>query len=178
MYKIKAIKGNINLSVFDLEALTSKANQTSAEIKAHNIEVGKKFLELVTDYTNQINVIMGELRLPRFNNLQNAQRDDWFMSPCHGGGARASFDFGHGRARITIKFSSECIGEKLSYDFKGELEVYKNWLGHGNSSYEKYKLESVAQIFELGADVIKLHIIDRDVKNHTQKTELEQQLTY
>ncbi len=50
MFTLKAINGNIDLSVFDLKDLTNKANQTAKEIQEHNNQVAQKFVELIKDY--------------------------------------------------------------------------------------------------------------------------------
>ena len=175
MFTLKAINGNIDLSVFDLKALTNKANQTAKEIQEHNNQVAQKFVELIKDYIYKINdVMIDELELPSFKSV-NLHIGDWYLSR-ESNGLSMTFEFGHGRASIKINFFCPREGEKLTYDFSGKIIVWKNW--KDNYAKDVYPLESVAQVFEVGADVIKVHIIDRDVKDYTRKMELEKMLDY
>lgn len=175
MFKLKAIDGQLDLSVFDLKSLTDKANQTAQEIQDHNNQVTQKFLELIKDYIYKINdVMIDELELPTFKS-GNKHIGDWYLSR-ESNGLSMWFEFGHGRASIKITFFCPREGEKLTYDFSGKIIVWKNW--KDNYAKEVYPLESVAQVFEVGADVFKVHIIDRDVKDFNQQRELEKQLIY
>ena len=175
MFTLKAINGNIDLSVFELKDLTNKANQTAKEIQDHNNQVTEKFVELIKDYIYKINdVMIDELELPTFKSV-NKHIADWYLSR-ESNGLSMTFEFGHGRASIKINFFCPREGEKLTYDFSGKIIVCKNW--KDNYAKDVYPLESVAQVFEVGADVFKLHIIDRDVKDHTRRSELEKMLDY
>ena len=177
MFKLKAIDGQLDLSTFDLKSLTNKANQTAKEIQEHNNQVAQKFVELIKDYIYKINdVMINELELPTFKSV-NKHIGDWYLSN-QSNGLSMTFEFGHGRGYIKIIFFCPREGEKLTYDFSGKIIVHKNWKGHCESKKFEYPLESLAQVFEVGADVIKVHIIDRDVKDHTRKLELEKMLDY
>jgi hypothetical protein len=176
MFLLKAVDGQLDLTTFDLKALTNKANQTAQEIEKHNQQVVDKFKELIQDYMNKINnIVIDDLELPSFGSINGKNFGYWNVLK-HSDGLQSEFKFGHGRASIYIRFNAPKVGEKYTYDFKGNIRVFKNW--NGNSENFEYPLESVAQVFEVGADVFKLHIIDRDVKDHTRRTELERQLVY
>jgi hypothetical protein len=171
MFKLKSIDGQLDLTMFDLKALTDKANQTAKEIENHNNQVREHFLELVNDYFIKINSIMiGELNLKPF-----VKNSSYMSYSC---GLFYNIEFGHGGASVSITFICPREGEKLSYDFSGTIKVYKNWKGYlGGKSFE-YPLESVAQIFEVGADVFKVHIIQRDVEDYERRRELQLMLDY
>lgn len=177
MFKLKSIDGQLDLTMFDLKALTDKANQTAKEIENHNNQVREHFLELIKDYNYKIDdILINELNLPSFESI-NKHIGDWYI--CNGSnGLSMTFIFGHGVASISITFICPREGEKLSYDFSGTIKVYKNWKGYlGGKSFE-YPLESVAQIFEVGADVFKVHIIERDVEDYARRKELQLMLDY
>jgi hypothetical protein len=176
MFTLKAIDGNLNLSGFDLSALTNKANQTAQEIEKHNQQVVDKFKELIQDYMNKINnIVIDDLELPSFDSINRNAFGFWNVLK-HSDGLQSEFKFGHGRASIYIRFNAPKVGDKYTYDFKGSIRVFKYW--NDKAENFEYPLESVAQVFEVGADVFKVHIIERDVKDYAQQRELEKQLTY
>jgi len=175
MFKIIANKGQIDMSMFDLSQMTEKANQTANEIGYHNALVEESFLYMVKDYLHEMDLIMGDINLPCFRSI-NWENFPRFYVTQGANGLSIGFQFGHGRGNIKVYFKTDRVDGILSFDFKGTVEIYKDWLR--GSSFNSYKLESVAQIFDLGADVIKLHIIDRDVKDYAQRKKLESLLTY
>jgi hypothetical protein len=176
MFKLKAIDGQLDLTTFDLKALTNKANQTAQEIEKHNQQVVDKFRELIQDYMNKINnIVIDDLELPSFGSINGNNFGYWNVLK-HSDGLQSEFKFGHGRAGIYIRFNAPKVGEKYTYDFKGSIRVFKHW--NDKAENFNYSLESVAQVFEVGADVFKIHIIDRDVKDFNQQRELERQLIY
>ena len=176
MFLLKAVDGQLDLTKFDLKALTNKANQTAQEIEKHNQQVYNKFFELIQDYINKINnIVIDDLELPSFENVHRKFLGSNYILK-ESNGLRSSYEFGHGRASITIHFNAPKEGEKYTYDFSGKIKVYKNW--NDKSINFEYPLESVAQVFEVGADVFKLHIINRNVNDHTRRRELERQLVY
>ena len=178
MFLLKAVDGQLDLTTFDLKALTNKANQTAQEIEKHNQQVVDKFKELIQDYMNKINnIVIDDLELPSFNGINGNDFGRWSILK-HSDGLQSEFKFGHGRASIYIRFNAPKVGNKYTYDFKGSIRVYKNWKGYLEGKNFEYPLESVAQVFEVGADVFKIHIIDRDVKDFNQQKELERQLVY
>ena len=172
MFTLKAIDGDLNLSGFDLSALTNKANLSAQEIKHHNQQVYEKFRELVVDYMNKINdVMLDDLELPSF---ETGNKEFYIYNTAMG--LHIKFYFGHGRGSVHLEFKTPYEGKKLSYEFKGVISVIKHW--HDKVDNQNHNLESVAQLFEVSADVLKLHIIQRDVKDFYQQKELEKQLTY
>jgi hypothetical protein len=174
MFTLKAIDGQLDLTTFDLKALTNKANQTAQEIEKHNQQVYDKFKELIQDYMNKINdIVIDDLELISFGNI-NGNGVGYILK--HSDGLQSEFKFGHGRASIYIRFNAPKVGDKYTYDFKGSIRVFKNWNDKPENFH--YPLESVGQVFEVGADAFKIHIIDRDVKDHKRKMELESQLIY
>jgi len=176
MFKLNAIDGQLDLTTFDLKALTNKANQTAQEIEKHNQQVYDNFKELIQDYMNKINdIVIDDLELSLFGNINGSVLGYWSISK-HSDGLQSEFKFGHGRASIYIRFNAPKVGDKYTYDFKGSIRVFKNW--NGKAENFEYPLESVAQVFEVGADVFKLHIINRNVKDFNQQRELEKQLDY
>ena len=176
MFKLKAIDGQLDLTTFDLKALTNKANQTAQEIEKHNQQVVDKFMELIQDYMNKINnIVIDDLELDSFGSINGNNFGYWNILK-HSDGLQSEFKFGHGRASIYIRFNAPKEGKKYTYDFKGSIRVFKHW--NDKAENFNYPLESVGQVFEVGADVFKVHIIDRDVKDHKRKIELESQLIY
>lgn len=176
MFTLKAIDGQLDLTTFDLKALTDKANQTAQEIEKHNQQVVDNFKELIQDYMNKINdIVIDDLELPSFGNINGNAFSYWSFLK-HSDGLQSEFRFGHGRAAIYIRFNAPKVGDKYTYDFKGSIRVFKNW--NGTPKNFEYPLESVGQVFEVGADAFKIHIIDRDVKDFNQQKELEKQLIY
>ena len=181
MFQIKATRGNVNLSVFDLAELTNKANQTAQEIAEHNAKVQSKFRELVIDYITNLNSILSDLGLRGFENV-NKQFGEHYISFFRDGlGAAYSVGVGDGCKSIRITFNTPMQGEKLTYDFNGVIRIYKAWKEvNGNTirKSEEHKLESVEQVLEVGAGVIKVMIIDRDVENLAQRQELFNLINY
>lgn len=175
MFTIKPKNSQIDLSIFDLQALTNKANETAQEIWQHNNEVYRKFADLVDDYISQINVYMYKLGLPDFVNT-NKHIEKYFISTASG--LYTSYEFGHGLGLVKVSFQTKQVGGKYSYDFQGEIRVSKNWKGYLQGKHYEYPLESVEQILEVGAQVFQLFIIDRDVQDFNQKVILENQLIY
>jgi hypothetical protein len=176
MFTLKAIDGQLDLTTFNLKALTDKANQTAQEIEKHNQQVVDKFKELIQDYMNKINdIVIDDLELPSFGNINGNAFSYWSFLK-HNDGLQSEFKFGHGRAGIYIRFNAPKVGDKYTYDFKGSIRVFKHW--NDKAENFEYPLQSVAQVFEVGADVFKIHIIDRDVKDFNQQRELERQLVY
>jgi hypothetical protein len=176
MFTLKAVDGQLDLSKFDLKALTDKANQTAQEIEKHNQQVVDKFKELIQDYMNKINdIVIDDLELSSFGNINGSALGYWSIFK-HCDGLQSEFKFGHGRAGIYIRFNAPKVGDKYTYDFKGSIRVFKNW--NGTPKNFEYPLESVGQVFGVGADAFKIHIIDRDVKDYARRTELESQLVY
>jgi hypothetical protein len=176
MFTLKAIDGQLDLTTFDLKALTNKANQTAQEIEKHNQQVVDKFKELIQDYMNKINnIVIDDLELPSFGSINGNNFGYWNVLK-HSDGLQSEFKFGHGRASIYIRFNAPKEGKKYTYDFKGTIRVFKYW--NDKPENFEYPLESVGQVFKVGADVFKVHIIDRDVKDFNQRKELERQLVY
>ena len=181
MFELKATKGNIDLSAFDLSSLIEESNQNARDIASHNEEVVKRFRELVLSYYDELSNITSALDLPYFEirgigNNRKQPRD--YKITIYSNGINDSLMFGHGRGYIKISFVApfESCGRRLSCNFKGVIRVGKNWLEH--SSYTEYPLESVSQIIELGQDVIKLHIIDRHIIDSRDQRIEESKLIY
>ena len=186
MFELKATKGNIDLSAFNLSSLIEESNQNARDIASHNEEVVKRFRELVLSYYDELYNITSALDLPYFeignnrpsiNSLVDKQPRDYKIT-IYSNGINDSLMFGHGRGYIKISFAApfESCGRRLSCNFKGVIRVGKNWLEH--SSYTEYPLESVSQIIELGQDVIKLHIIDRNIIDSRDQRIEESKLIY
>ena len=196
MFELKAIKGNIDLSQFDLSSLIEESNQNARDIDSHNEEVIERFKELIYSYYEELCDVCETLNLrlfeinntrdesvPHMRNLRVSRRysetkwkeDRMFFTQQ---GAIQSIEFGHGRGYIKISFAAplESCRRRLSCNFKGVIRIGKNWLEH--SSYTEYPLESVSQIIELGQDVIKLHILDRDIKDIRERMIQESKLIY
>ena len=178
MFELKATKGNIDLSAFDLSSLIEESNQNARDIASHNEEVVKRFKELVLSYYGELSNVTSALDLPYFEigNMDTQRRE--YRITRYSDGLSDRLMFGHGRGYIKISFAApfESCGRRLSCNFKGVIRVGKNWLEH--SSYTEYPLESVSQIIELGQDVIKLHILDRDIKDNRERRIQESNLIY
>ena len=184
MFELKATKGNIDLSVFNLSTLIQESNQNVRDIDFHNLEVIKRFKELVLSYYGELSNVMDKLDLPYFE--VNGYNNLYAHLACGGdyeitlyyNGISESLMFGHGRGYIKIYLAApfESCGRKLSCNFTGTIRIGKRWLEH--SSYKEYPLESVSQIIELGQDVIKLHILGRDIKDITELLIQEKKLIY
>ena len=178
MFELKATKGDIDLSAFNLSSLIEESNQNARDIASHNEEVVKRFKELVLSYYDELSNIMSELGLPKFeiSNFDKVLRE--YTITKYFNGLSDSLMFGHGRGYLQISFHTlfESCGRRLSCNFKGVIRVGKNWLEH--SSYTEYPLESVSQIIKLGQDVIKLHILDRDIKDNRERRVQESKLLY
>ena len=174
MFEIKAKIGNIDLSMFDLKQLTDNANSSAKALQKHNNDVYCKFRDFVLDFIEKTNSVLAKIGLEdRFKNINNHIRKD-YMSNLNG--LNCKYEFGHGRASIYLYFEANRINDKLTYDFKGKIVIRKSW--NNNFLKEEFDLESVSQVFELGADVIKFFIIDRDVKDNDARWKLEKELTY
>lgn len=171
MFELKATKGNIDLSAFNLSSLIEESNQNARDIASHNEEVVKRFRELVLSYYDELANITSALDLPYFEIGNN-------RIIMYSNGINDSLMFGHGRGYIKICFSApfESCGRRLSCNFKGVIKIGKDWLKH--SSYTEYPLESVSQIIELGQDVIKLHIINRNIIDFRDQRIEELKLIY
>ncbi len=184
MFELKATKGNIDLSAFNLSTLIQESNQNVRDIDSHNQEVIKRFKELVLSYYGELSNVLDALDLPHFkvNGYDNlyahlACGGDYEV-PLYSNGISESLKFGHGRGYIKIYFAApfESCGRRLSCNFTGSFQIGKGWLEHG--SFITYPLESVSQVIELGKDVIKLHILDRDIKDITERRIQERTLLY
>jgi hypothetical protein len=174
MFEIKAKIGNIDLSMFDLKQLTDNANFSAEALQKHNDDVYCKFQEFVLDFIEKTNLVLAKIGLDdRFKNTNNHIRKDYISNL---NGLNCKYDIGHGRASIYLYFETDKISDKLTYDFKGQIIIRKSW--NDNFIREEYNLESVSQVFELGADVIKFFIINRDVTDNNARWKLEKELTY
>ena len=174
MFEIKAKIGNIDLSMFDLKQLTDNANSSAKALQKHNDDVYCKFRDFVLDFIEKTNSVLAKIGLDdRFKNINNHIRKDYISNL---NGLSCKYDIGHGRASIYLYFEANRINDKLTYDFKGQMVIRKSW--NNNFLKEEFDLESVSQVFELGADVIKFFIIDRDVKDNDARWKLEKELTY
>jgi hypothetical protein len=117
-------------------------------------------------------------------NLEDFQIDSYkdsmkeYNINMYSNGISESLTFGHGRGYIKIYFAApfESCGRRLSCNFTGFIKIGKGWLQHG--SFITYPLESVSQVIELGQDVIKLHILQRDIKDITERISQERTLLY
>lgn len=176
MYELKAIKGNYDLSKFDLSDLINECNNNAQNIEKHNQLVKEKFKELMLSYYFELNHIMDVLDLDFFHFNGYTISDLKIIE--YANGINQSLYFGHGRASIEVKFSTsfENCGRKLSPNFQGKIKILKHWLD--NFSVQEHILLSVSQILELGEDVIKLHIINRDITNSTEIRLQEAKLRY
>jgi hypothetical protein len=175
MFEIKAKIGNIDLSMFDLKQLTDNANSSAEALQKHNDDVYCKFQEFVLDFIEKTNSVLAKIGLDeRFINTNYHIRENYICSRSNG--LYCKYDIGHGRASIYLYFETDKISDKLTYDFKGQIIIRKSW--NNNFIREEYDLESVGQVFELGADVIKFFIIDRDVTDNDARRKLEKELTY
>lgn len=186
MFELKATKGNIDLSAFNLSSLIEESNKNSRDIDSHNEEVVKRFKELFLSYYDELCNITSALDLPYFeaqgnipaiNSLIDKHRRNYKIF-IYANGITDFLTFGHGRAYLRIYFAApfESCGRRLSCNFKASIRVCKNWLEHSSST--DYPLESVSQIIELGQDVIKLHIIHRDIKDNRERRIQELNLIY
>jgi hypothetical protein len=178
MFELKATKGNIDLSGFNLSTLIQESNQNVIDIASHNKEVVKRFKQLVLSYHRELRDVTTALNLYDFEigSYKDSMKEyNIYMSS---NGINESLMFGHGRGYIHIDFNApfESCGRRLSCNFKGVINIGKAWLEH--RSYLKYPLESVSQVIELGQDVIKLHILSRDLKDNTERGTQERTLLY
>ena len=176
MYELKAIKGNLDLSKFDLSQLINECNNNAQNINNHNECVKQRFKEMILSYYFELNHLMDALDLDFFH-FKGYTISDLKIN-VYADGINQSLYFGHGRGSIEIKFSTsfENCGRKLSCDFKGKIKILKDW--SDIFSCKEYILSSVSQILELGEDVIKLHIINRDITDHTERRLQEAKLRY
>jgi hypothetical protein len=169
MYNIKAKKGNVDLGKFNLDSIIQPANEEALSIAQHNKRVIGLFSDLVDDYITKVNSHLRELGLDEFVNQNRNIRKD-FVCTRHNV-CTAEYEMGHGRASILLKFTSgNAIGERCSTDFKGIVLVIKNW--QNDFLREEFELTSVADILEKGEQVVKFFIIDKGVKDDTQKRKL------
>jgi len=178
MFELKATKGNIDLSGFNLSTLIQESNQNVRDIDSHNQEVVKRFKQLVLSYYRELRDITTALNLYDFEiDSYKDSRKDYTMI-VYSNGISESLKFGHGRGYIKISFAApfESCGRRLSCNFTGSIKIGKGWLQHG--SFITYPLESVSQVIELGQDVIKLHILERDIKDITERRNQERTLLY
>ncbi len=178
MFELKATKGNIDLSGFNLSTLIQESNQNVRDIDSHNQEVVKRFKQLVLSYYRELRDITTALNLYDFEiDSYKDSRKEYTMI-VYSNGISESLKFGHGRGYIKISFAApfESCGRRLSCNFTGSIKIGKGWLQHG--SFITYPLESVSQVIELGQDVIKLHILERDIKDITERRSQERTLLY
>jgi hypothetical protein len=178
MFELKATKGNIDLSGFNLSTLIQESNQNVRDIDSHNQEVVKRFKQLVLSYYRELRDITTALNLYDFEiDSYKDSRKEYTMI-VYSNGISESLKFGHGRGYIKISFAApfESCGRRLSCNFTGSIKIGKGWLEHG--SFITYPLESVSQVIELGQDVIKLHILERDIKDITERRSQERKLLY
>jgi hypothetical protein len=178
MFELKATKGNIDLSGFNLSTLIQESNQNVRDIDSHNQEVVKRFKQLVLSYYRELRDITTALNLYDFEiDSYKDSRKEYTMI-VYSNGISESLKFGHGRGYIKISFAApfESCGRRLSCNFTGSIKIGKGWLEHG--SFITYPLESVSQVIELGQDVIKLHILERDIKDITERRSQERTLLY
>lgn len=172
MYELKAKEGNIDMTDFDLSDVINSANEEAESIEEHNRRVLSHFRELVKDYIEKANAKLDCLGLPPFD-----YRDFTEMSIRYS--LHHGLTFGHGSGSIYMYFSTQRLDcGRLSTDFKGEITIRKNWKGHLQSAKHTYPLESVADIFDKGKDVIKYHIISRDIKDYRQKEKVLKTIDY
>jgi hypothetical protein len=184
MFELKATKGNIDLSGFNLSTLIQESNQNVRDIDSHNQEVVKRFKQLVLSYYGELCNVLDALDLPYFevngyNNLNaHLARGGDYEITLYSNGISESLKFGHGRGYIKISFAApfESCRRRLSCNFTGSIQIGKGWLEHG--SFITYPLESVSQVIKLGQDVIKLHILERDIKDITERRSQERTLLY
>jgi hypothetical protein len=175
MYTIRANEGNVDLSKFDyLKRIISDSNNESADIEEYNYKVFFKFRDLVFDYETKLNSYIKELGLIQ-NQPPIKTQLTYFRNTK---GIDCRYYFGHGRASITVwfKLSLEEGSRKLSYDFKGKVEIMKHW--RKNYREDTYPLESVEQVLEVGADIIKVHMIDKYCSVFSEQRRLEEELYY
>jgi hypothetical protein len=178
MFELKATKGNIDLSGFNLSTLIQESNQNVRDIDSHNQEVVKRFKQLVLSYYRELRDITTALNLEDFQiNSYKDSRKEYTMI-VYSDGISESLKFGHGRGYIKISFAApfESCRRRLSCNFTGSIQIGKGWLQHG--SFITYPLESVSQVIELGQDVIKLHILERDIKDITERISQERTLLH
>jgi hypothetical protein len=178
MFELKATKGNIDLSRFNLSTLIQESNQNVRDIDSHNQEVVKRFKQLVLSYHRELRDITTALNLYDFQILSYKDSMKEYNINMYSDGISESLKFGHGRGYIKISFAApfESCGRRLSCNFTGSIKIGKGWLEHG--SFITYPLESVSQVIELGQDVIKLHILERDIKDSTERISQERTLLY
>jgi hypothetical protein len=178
MFELKATKGNIDLSGFNLSTLIQESNQNVRDIDSHNQEVVKRFKQLVLSYYGELRDITTALNLEDFqiNSYKDSRKEYTIIA--YSDGISESLKFGHGRGYIKISFAApfESCRRRLSCNFTGSIQIGKGWLQHG--SFITYPLESVSQVIELGQDVIKLHILERDIKDITERRSQERTLLY
>jgi hypothetical protein len=178
MFELKATKGNIDLSGFNLSTLVQESNQNVIDIASHNKEVIKRFKQLVLSYHSELRDVTIALNLEdfRIDSYQDSMKE--YNINMYSNGISESLTFGHGRGYIKIYFAApfESCGRRLSCNFTGSFKIGKGWLQHG--SFITYPLESVSQVIELGQDVIKLHILQRDIKDITERISQERTLLY
>jgi hypothetical protein len=178
MFELKATKGNIDLSGFNLSTLVQESNQNVIDIASHNKEVIKRFKQLVLSYHSELRDVTIALNLEDFqiDSYKDSRKEYTIIA--YSNGISESLTFGHGRGYIKIYFAApfESCGRRLSCNFTGFIKIGKGWLQHG--SFITYPLESVSQVIELGQDVIKLHILERDIKDITERRSQERTLLY
>ena len=178
MFELKATKGNIDLSGFNLSTLIQESNQNVRDIDSHNQEVVKRFKQLVLSYHRELRDVTIALNLKDFEILSYKDSMKEYNINMYSDGISESLKFGHGRGYIKISFAApfESCGRRLSCNFTGSIQIGKGWLQHG--SFITYPLESVSQVIELGQDVIKLHILERDIKDIRERISQERTLLY
>jgi hypothetical protein len=184
MFTLKAkTGGQIDFAQFDLSKITSEAMTTAEDRDKHNNEVYSKFQELIVDYYTQLNQIFRyDLGIHKWEGSCSVEWENVnkHITPhhiCHyGSRLESTYKFGHGSASIEIRFTSPHKGSWFTYDFKGVVRVVKDWArddkGGRKLCIEEYPLESVKQVVEVSADVIKYFIIARDVRDFSERQKL------
>lgn len=172
MYNVKAKKGNVDLSMFNLDDLIQSANDEAQSISQHNNKVLELFRGLVKDYETKLNSHMNKLGIEGFENINKHIKEDFISH--HGGRLSAALSMGHGGASIDVSFySGTPVGERLSADFSGTVRVHKFW--GGRVVNEEFELESVGDVLEKGEQVIKFFLIDKGVEDYYQRVALIKQ---
>lgn len=172
MYNVKAKKGNVDLSMFNLDDLIQSANEEALSISQHNSRVLGLFKDLVRDYQTKLNSHMSSLGIGCFENTNSHICQDYVSKS--GGRYLSILKMGHGRATIWASFTSGTpVGERVSADFVGKVITFKGWTE--KSLREEFNLESVGGVLEKGEQVIKFFLIERGVEDFRQREELIKQ---
>lgn len=136
MYKIKAIKGDTNVS-FNVDDLINESTKEINNINSHNKAIKSKVKELALSYKKELEkALKGSFNEEFIFTKDIVKHQNW-----------CKLEIGSGLARVVIQFSTErdFLTKKFNSEIEGEFYFYNNWLS-GKWEKQTFKIESVGQI--------------------------------